>query len=116
LPRKSFFALIFLSGAVGTEFIASSVGRCCRAAQEFWAEQQLCPTWNVEIFTVPVHKITRLGLIGARLLTGSPGGTPAEAVETTALPNLQSAIRNPQSAIAFCNTPLGSSRACHVQS
>jgi hypothetical protein len=39
-------------GSMGSmaEFFVYPVGRCCCAAQEFRAEQQLCPTMKVKIF------------------------------------------------------------------
>jgi hypothetical protein len=47
-----------------TKIFASLVGRRCRAAQHFRAEQQLCPTRKVKNFVM--HPV----LMGAEFLTG----------------------------------------------
>jgi len=36
----------------GVKIFASLAGRCCRAAQDFRAEQQLCPTSKVKNFVM----------------------------------------------------------------
>jgi hypothetical protein len=40
-----------------TKFFA--VGRCCRAAQEFMAERQISPAWNVMNFLMRTAPQTR---------------------------------------------------------